>query len=48
MELRAGWRRGAALVTAADPPGSVQAELDVVFPVLHGPDGFLDRDLPGR
>ncbi|MFI7075905.1 D-alanine--D-alanine ligase family protein [Micromonospora sp. NPDC049903] len=39
VELRAGWRRGTALVTAADPPGAVQAELDVVFPVLHGPFG---------
>ena len=39
VELRAGPRRGTALVTAVDSPGAVHAELDVVFPVLHGPFG---------
>ncbi|MEV6813430.1 D-alanine--D-alanine ligase family protein [Micromonospora sp. NPDC051296] len=39
VELRAGPRRGTALVTAVDGPGAVHAELDVVFPVLHGPFG---------
>ncbi|WP_331461280.1 D-alanine--D-alanine ligase family protein [Micromonospora tarapacensis] len=39
VELRAGPRRGTAVVTAMDSPGAVHAELDVVFPVLHGPFG---------
>ncbi|TCB99931.1 D-alanine--D-alanine ligase [Micromonospora zingiberis] len=39
VELRAGKPRGTALVTAADSPEVVHAELDVVFPVLHGPYG---------
>ncbi len=39
VELRAGRRPGTALVTAAELPGTVHAELDVVFPVLHGPYG---------
>ncbi|MEG3632256.1 D-alanine--D-alanine ligase family protein [Micromonospora palythoicola] len=39
VELRAGPRSGTAVVTAMDAPGAVHAELDVVFPVLHGPFG---------
>ncbi|MET7965315.1 D-alanine--D-alanine ligase family protein [Micromonospora sp. NPDC005305] len=39
VELRAGARAGTVAVTAADAPGAVHAELDVVFPVLHGPYG---------
>ncbi|GIJ40496.1 D-alanine--D-alanine ligase family protein [Micromonospora andamanensis] len=39
VELRAGPRPGTAVVTAMDAPGAVHAELDVVFPVLHGPFG---------
>ncbi|MFV2101791.1 D-alanine--D-alanine ligase family protein [Micromonospora sp. LOL_024] len=39
VELRVGPRPGTAVVTAADAPGAVHAELDVVFPVLHGPFG---------
>ncbi|MFC3504548.1 D-alanine--D-alanine ligase family protein [Micromonospora krabiensis] len=39
VELRAGPRPGTAVVTAVDAPGAVHAELDVVFPVLHGPFG---------
>ncbi|GIJ26963.1 D-alanine--D-alanine ligase [Micromonospora qiuiae] len=39
VELRAGRRSAIALVTAVDGPGAVHAELDVVFPVLHGPFG---------
>ncbi|MEU8296796.1 D-alanine--D-alanine ligase family protein [Micromonospora sp. NPDC048909] len=39
VELRPGPCPGTAVVTAADAPGAVHAELDVVFPVLHGPFG---------
>ncbi|MFI5485776.1 D-alanine--D-alanine ligase family protein [Micromonospora echinaurantiaca] len=39
VELRAGRRPGTAVVTAANASGAVHAELDVVFPVLHGPFG---------
>ncbi|MEU5562240.1 D-alanine--D-alanine ligase family protein [Micromonospora musae] len=39
VELRSGERSGTLAVTAADTPGTVEAELDVVFPVLHGPYG---------
>ncbi|WP_433531583.1 D-alanine--D-alanine ligase family protein [Micromonospora sp. CA-263727] len=39
VELRAGRQRGTAVVTAVDAPGTAHAELDVVFPVLHGPYG---------
>ncbi|WBB56592.1 D-alanine--D-alanine ligase family protein [Verrucosispora sp. WMMD573] len=39
VELRAGPRAGTAVVTGMDAPGAVHAELDVVFPVLHGPFG---------
>ncbi|GIJ77922.1 D-alanine-D-alanine ligase [Micromonospora phaseoli] len=39
VELRSGPRPGTAVVTAVDAPGAVHAELDVVFPALHGPFG---------
>ncbi|MGC5053526.1 D-alanine--D-alanine ligase family protein [Micromonospora sp. DT48] len=39
VELRAGPRAGTAVVTAMDDSGLVHAELDVVFPALHGPFG---------
>ena len=39
VELRAGPRPGTVVVSAATAPGAVHAELDVVFPVLHGPFG---------
>ncbi|MGN9774171.1 D-alanine--D-alanine ligase family protein [Micromonospora sp. H33] len=39
VELRTGSRPGTAVVAAANAPGAVHAELDVVFPVLHGPYG---------
>ncbi|MEU8253774.1 D-alanine--D-alanine ligase family protein [Micromonospora inaquosa] len=39
VELRAGPRPGVVQVTAGNAPGAVHAELDVVFPVLHGPYG---------
>ncbi|MFI7606604.1 D-alanine--D-alanine ligase family protein [Micromonospora sp. NPDC049366] len=39
VELRPGPRPGTAVVTAVDGAGAVHAELDVVFPVLHGPFG---------
>ncbi|WP_341719122.1 D-alanine--D-alanine ligase family protein [Micromonospora sp. FIMYZ51] len=39
VELRSGRHPSTALVTAVDAPGTVHAELDVVFPVLHGPHG---------
>ncbi|MDM4722600.1 D-alanine--D-alanine ligase family protein [Micromonospora sp. WMMA1363] len=39
VELRAGQRRGTAAVAALNARGAVHAELDVVFPVLHGPYG---------
>ncbi|MGK5738457.1 D-alanine--D-alanine ligase family protein [Micromonospora sp. URMC 103] len=39
VELRAGKRPGTAVVAPADAPGTAHAELDVVFPVLHGPYG---------
>ncbi|MFI7518772.1 D-alanine--D-alanine ligase family protein [Micromonospora globbae] len=39
VELRVGNRPGTALVAAANAPGAVHAEVDVVFPVLHGPYG---------
>ncbi|MCG5468647.1 D-alanine--D-alanine ligase [Micromonospora sp. LAH09] len=39
VELRAGPRPGVVQVSAGNAPGAVHAELDVVFPVLHGPFG---------
>ncbi|MEW1589561.1 D-alanine--D-alanine ligase family protein [Micromonospora vinacea] len=39
VELRAGPRPGVVQVSAGNAPGAVHAELDVVFPVLHGPYG---------
>ncbi|MEU8422825.1 D-alanine--D-alanine ligase family protein [Micromonospora sp. NPDC048835] len=39
VELRAGPRPGVVQVFAGNAPGAVHAELDVVFPVLHGPYG---------
>ncbi|MEU1585644.1 D-alanine--D-alanine ligase family protein [Micromonospora sp. NPDC005710] len=39
VEMRAGPRPGVVQVFAANAPGAVHAELDVVFPVLHGPYG---------
>ncbi|WFE50184.1 D-alanine--D-alanine ligase family protein [Micromonospora sp. WMMD1155] len=39
VELRRGPRPGVVQVAAANAPGAVHAELDVVFPVLHGPFG---------
>ncbi|MFC0508138.1 D-alanine--D-alanine ligase family protein [Micromonospora costi] len=39
VELRAGNRPGTAVVAAPNASGAVHAELDVVFPVLHGPFG---------
>ncbi|RZT82762.1 D-alanine-D-alanine ligase [Micromonospora violae] len=39
VELRAGPRPGVVQVSAANAPGAVHAELDVIFPVLHGPYG---------
>ncbi|MBM0229179.1 D-alanine--D-alanine ligase family protein [Micromonospora sp. ATA51] len=39
VELRAGPRPGTVLVSTRNAPGAVHAELDVVFPVLHGPFG---------
>jgi D-alanine--D-alanine ligase len=39
VELRAGTRPGTLQVSADDAPGTVHAELDVIFPVLHGPYG---------
>ncbi|MEH0927492.1 D-alanine--D-alanine ligase family protein [Micromonospora sp. CPCC 205558] len=39
VELRAGPRPGVVQVAAGNAPGAVHAELDVVFPVLHGPYG---------
>ncbi|MEU7974647.1 D-alanine--D-alanine ligase family protein [Micromonospora sp. NPDC049089] len=39
VELRAGPRGGVVQVSAGNAPGAVHAELDVVFPVLHGPYG---------
>ena len=39
VELRRGAASGTVAVTAADSPATVHAELDVVFPVLHGPYG---------
>ncbi|MEU5671237.1 D-alanine--D-alanine ligase family protein [Micromonospora sp. NPDC047762] len=39
VELRAGPRAGVVQVSAGNAPGAVHAELDVVFPVLHGPYG---------
>ncbi|MET8264073.1 D-alanine--D-alanine ligase family protein [Micromonospora arida] len=39
VELRAGRRPGVVQVSAGNAPGAVHAELDVVFPVLHGPYG---------
>ncbi|MET7666524.1 D-alanine--D-alanine ligase family protein [Micromonospora luteifusca] len=39
VELRAGPRPGVVQVAAGNAPGAVHAELDVVFPVLHGPFG---------
>ncbi|MEV4756348.1 D-alanine--D-alanine ligase family protein [Micromonospora sp. NPDC049559] len=39
VELRRGSRPGTVRVCAADAPGAVLAELDVVFPLLHGPFG---------
>ncbi|MEU1241453.1 D-alanine--D-alanine ligase family protein [Micromonospora parva] len=39
VELRAGPRPGVVQVTAGNAPGAVHAELDVLFPVLHGPYG---------
>ncbi|MFC4020462.1 D-alanine--D-alanine ligase family protein [Micromonospora sp. GCM10011542] len=39
VELRAGPRPGTVQVCAGDAAGAVHAELDVVFPVLHGPYG---------
>jgi len=39
VELRSGRPRPLALVTPAGTPDKVLAEVDVVFPVLHGPFG---------
>ncbi|MGC4867553.1 D-alanine--D-alanine ligase family protein [Micromonospora sp. DT53] len=39
IELRAAPRPGVVQVFAGNAPGAVHAELDVVFPVLHGPYG---------
>ncbi|SCE71799.1 D-alanine--D-alanine ligase family protein [Micromonospora mirobrigensis] len=39
VELRRGAGTGTVAVTAADAPATRHAELDVVFPVLHGPYG---------
>ncbi|MFD6562788.1 D-alanine--D-alanine ligase family protein [Micromonospora profundi] len=39
VELRSGPRAGTVQVCAGNAPGAVHAELDVVFPVLHGPFG---------
>ncbi|MGC5018389.1 D-alanine--D-alanine ligase family protein [Micromonospora sp. DT47] len=39
VELRAGTCPGTVLVSAGNARGAVHAELDVVFPVLHGPFG---------
>ncbi|WP_433316154.1 D-alanine--D-alanine ligase family protein [Micromonospora sp. CA-269861] len=39
VELRPGRRPGVVQVSAGNAPGAVHAELDVVFPVLHGPYG---------
>ncbi|MFC5927598.1 D-alanine--D-alanine ligase family protein [Micromonospora vulcania] len=39
VELRAGPRPGVVQVSAGNAPGAVHAELDVIFPVLHGPFG---------
>jgi D-alanine-D-alanine ligase len=39
VELRSGRPEPRALVTSVDRPEKVLAELDVVFPVLHGPFG---------
>ncbi|MET7880660.1 D-alanine--D-alanine ligase family protein [Micromonospora profundi] len=39
VELRSGPRPGTVQVCAGNAPGAVHAELDVVFPVLHGPFG---------
>ncbi|KKK06232.1 D-alanine--D-alanine ligase family protein [Micromonospora sp. HK10] len=39
VELRRGSRAGTVAVTAADAPASRYVELDVAFPVLHGPYG---------
>ncbi|SCE79092.1 D-alanine-D-alanine ligase [Micromonospora coriariae] len=39
VELRSGPRPGTVQVSAVNAPGAVHAELDVVFPVLHGPFG---------
>lgn len=39
VELRRGNAPGTAAVTADDAPDARHAELDVVFPVLHGPYG---------
>ncbi|RAO35538.1 D-alanine--D-alanine ligase [Micromonospora noduli] len=39
VELRAGPRPGVVQVSAGNAPGAVHAELDVIFPVLHGPYG---------
>jgi len=39
VELRRGAERGRLVVSPVDDPGTVLAELDVVFPLLHGPFG---------
>lgn len=39
VELRRGAGRGAVAVSSADDAPAVLAEVDVVFPVLHGPYG---------
>ncbi|MCZ7376783.1 D-alanine--D-alanine ligase family protein [Micromonospora sp. WMMC250] len=39
VELRSGPCPGVVQVAAGNAPGAVHAELDVVFPVLHGPFG---------
>ncbi|MCO1598680.1 D-alanine--D-alanine ligase [Micromonospora sp. RHAY321] len=39
VELRSSPRPGIVQVSAANAPGAVHAELDVIFPVLHGPFG---------
>ncbi|SCE69035.1 D-alanine--D-alanine ligase family protein [Micromonospora chokoriensis] len=39
VELRSGPCPGIVQVAAGNAPGAVHAELDVVFPVLHGPFG---------
>jgi D-alanine-D-alanine ligase len=39
VELRGSTERGRLLVSAVDDPHTVLVELDVVFPVLHGPYG---------